>query len=208
MNRIPKFLLLAAILAGVAVQTEAYVLLGPKWKQASATMQLQLVKPANALPLIDRSASFNASAASALSHWNPRIKTFKFARVLNSTAAKGLFNTRNNVFFSNTIYGRSFGSTTLAVCITMYLVGPRPQRTTETDVIFNTRFRWNSYTGTPRPASNPGVDFRRVAIHEFGHALGLGHSNAVAIMRPVYGSIFTAQADDIRGAQALYGVGP
>ncbi len=118
MKRIPQFLLVVAILSGLAIQTEAYVLNGRKWKRPSATMQLGLVKPSSTLRLIDGSDTFNDSAARALSHWNAKIRTFKFARTSNG--AKGPLNGRNNVFFSNSIYSHGFGSTTVAVCITWY----------------------------------------------------------------------------------------
>jgi hypothetical protein len=50
-------------------------------------------------------------------------------------------------------------------------------------------------------------DFFTVALHELGHALGLGHSAvAGAVMEPVYAGIRrTLSADDIAGIQAIYG---
>jgi hypothetical protein len=56
-------------------------------------------------------------------------------------------------------------------------------------------------------AADNDFDLFTVALHEIGHALGLGHSNVVgSVMEPVYaGGRRTLHADDIAGIQALYG---
>lgn len=51
------------------------------------------------------------------------------------------------------------------------------------------------------------IDFYTVALHELGHALGLGHSTvAGSVMEAVYGGPRrTLTADDIAGIQSIYG---
>ncbi len=69
----------------------------------------------------------------------------------------------------------------------------------------------NSNTWADCAASCGGaVDFYTVALHEFGHSLGLGHSDVVgSVMEPIYaGPRRTLHADDIAGIQAIYGVTP
>jgi len=50
------------------------------------------------------------------------------------------------------------------------------------------------------------VDLFTVALHEAGHALGLGHSDRPgAVMYPYYRAATTLNSDDIAGIQELYG---
>jgi len=60
------------------------------------------------------------------------------------------------------------------------------------------------------PAPQGYIDLKTVAIHEFGHALGLGHSSVSgAIMYPYYrGADHDLHSDDIAGIQKLYGQNP
>jgi peptidoglycan hydrolase-like protein with peptidoglycan-binding domain len=54
-----------------------------------------------------------------------------------------------------------------------------------------------------------GIDLVTVAAHEFGHALGLAHSNVSgALMAPFYGGAHrNLESDDIAGIQTIYGGG-
>ena len=76
--------------------------------------------------------------------------------------------------------------------------------------MFNSAFNWNSYRGNVRAS---GVwDIRRVALHEFGHVLGLDHPDqngqqVDAIMNSILGNLDSLTADDIAGAQSMYGSG-
>uniref|UniRef100_A0A8C5WFC9 Peptidase metallopeptidase domain-containing protein n=1 Tax=Leptobrachium leishanense TaxID=445787 RepID=A0A8C5WFC9_9ANUR len=57
--------------------------------------------------------------------------------------------------------------------------------------------------------AQPGIDLFLVAVHEFGHSLGLGHSaDPKAIMFPIYNFVepFKLSRDDIKGIRILYAV--
>ena len=108
----------------------------------------------------------------------------------------------NSISFSNTVFGQSFGSHTLAVTYYHYSGGVM----SEADVLLNNHQSWDSYRGPLQGAT----DVRRVVVHELGHALGLDHpddhhQHVVAIMNSVVGDIEVPQTDDIEGIQLLYG---
>ena len=109
--------------------------------------------------------------------WNNYLDRIQFRVIRDSTAATGLGNGVNNVFWSNTIYGRSFDQ---FAGYTMWL--SRGGSIYEADVIMNNQSSWNSYRGNRR---NGVIDFRRLVMHEFGHVLGAGHDRS-GLMAPVY----------------------
>jgi hypothetical protein len=77
-------------------------------------------------------------------------------------------------------------------------------RFTEVDVRFNSAFRWQSSNGC-----SGGFDLAGVSVHEFGHAVGLGHSSvAGATMFPSVAacdfSVSSLANDDRAGYSAIY----
>jgi len=192
-------LLFACVLAPAAL---AYVVVSYTWPDGTVTMQLQLGAPSRTLS--DGSTSWGPIAESALGEWNGVITRLQFNVVRDSTRPQGDGNGVNNVFFANDVYGMAFDATTLAVTTSWR----RGSVHTESDVVFNASVNWDSYGGARRSA----VDFRRVALHEFGHVLGLSHPDengqtVPAIMNSHISNTDHLISDDIAGAQALYGSG-
>jgi hypothetical protein len=159
-------------------------------------MQLELGSPGRTL--VDGNTSWNTAAAPALDMWNQNVAHMQFGRVMNSTAAVASGDRVNSMAFSSTVFGQSFGSSTLAVTYYSY----SGSTMIEADILFNNAQPWDSYRGSLRSS----YDIQRVALHELGHALGLAHSSvASAIMNPYISSYYTLSSDDITGAQSLYG---
>ncbi len=113
---------------------------------------------------------------------------------------------------TNVISWAKLGGTTLGV--THYISTDTSQsqvcngsliyRFTEVDVRFNNSFQWQSSSGC-----SGGFDLAGVSTHEFGHAVGLGHSNVSgSTMYPSIGSCdFSAASlasDDRSGYSAIY----
>lgn len=71
------------------------------------------------------------------------------------------------------------------------------------DTHFNELWTWGDGTGGT-------IDFETVALHEIGHALGLGHSTVTgSVMEATYAGVRrTLHADDIAGITTIYGPVP
>jgi hypothetical protein len=123
------------------------------------------------------------------------------------------------VVWANDVFGTRFGAQTLALTsrFVRLEVGTAAgtevgtATTTEVDVLFNTAQQFNCYRGAPAPERPEGSDLQRVALHAFGHVLGLDHPDQATpphrvapVMSPVLGATDMLQVDDIQGALRLF----
>lgn len=199
---------LAALGLGIS-SSLAFVLADGRWRDGRATVYI-------GIPGSDSAGNLYRDAfRDAVNAWNET--PFRFviqdsyrdpcSGYSRSSSGSGFpsgnGDSRNGVDFRSDVCGNSFASDTLAITLNLGRKGTLGfDNIVESDIIFNTAFGWAVYDGPRRSQS----DFRRVALHELGHVLGLGHENtADAIMAPRITDRYTLTADDRAGAQALYG---
>ena len=177
-----------------------YALEGPKWPNGSTVvMQLSLGNAGRILS--DGNTSWNLAVLPSLESWNSYMNRVQFGYVMNSTAAVASGDGVNSIAFSSTVFGQSFGSSTVAVSIYWY----SGSTMTEDDILFNSARSWDSYTGALK---STGLDVQRVALHELGHGLGMAHSQYNwAIMWPTVSNVYQLSYDDCAGVQSMYGAG-
>jgi Matrixin len=194
-------LLSLVLLAAASGASQSYWVTGPSWPSGTVPIQIELgASPA----LTDGCMDWSCSASGAVDRWNLFTGRVQLQAIANSLQAKGELNGRNDVFFAADMYGKSFGQDTLALTTWWY----RGNDLVEADIGFNQSKKWDSYRGTTRPGAV--YDLRRVALHELGHVLGLGHPNdhgqtVVAMMNGTIGNLDSLTVDDIAGIRALYG---
>lgn len=199
-------LLILALLLSTGAHLFGYVLEGQSWTlDRTVQMQLSLGAPR---PLSDGAASFNDVAISALQEWNGQMAHLQYSWVKDSMVAVAQDDDELSVTFTATIFGKTFGSDVLAVTLLNY----RNTVMEDTDTLFNSKVSWDSYRG---PLRGSVIDFRRVALHEFGHTLGLDHpdeakpkQNVDAIMNAHVSDTENLTSDDIAGIRLLYSNGP
>lgn len=166
----------------------AYVLEGPRWGTGAAgtgggvvTWALDATVPATFLPYI----------TAAFAEWSS-YANITFQRVASVANAQ--------IDFSDTYIDGLSG--TLGQAQYFYY----GQRLAEAEITFDVGEGW--HTSGSRIVSDSGADLYIVALHEIGHAIGIGHYNgSAAVMNAVLSrSVTDLTASDIGAVQALYGV--
>ena len=184
------FLLLAQVVG------QSYVRLGQHWYGSDIPLHMRLS--------LGSSSKWSNAAVDALRAWNDAGARFQFrwGRYSSGALSCGSPNGQRDVIFSSRhCDGLSWGSV-VGIASSWF----RGDQLIDADVVFNINRSWDVYYGGHRGA----VDFRRVAMHEFGHVLGLDHPDdhgqvRTAVMNSHVSDVDRLQSDDINGIRAIYG---
>ena len=201
------------VCGGLPSDSQAYVFWpsgtgkDPFWAHAQATLNLQLGCPDP--PLTYKGPCWDDAAKKAAEEWNAAGSQFRFV-IADPPDPPPDACDRNDgvttVAWTDTICGRGYGGT-LATAVRLRM---KPDgEIIEADLLFNNKEKWTTHAGPGRQRPGPW-DFYRIALHEFGHALGLLHpdDNGQSVTARMNSGVFNTrslQADDRNGAVALYG---
>jgi hypothetical protein len=175
------------------------------WDNGTIPLQIKM----DTSPVLSDGTNHASSVFEAIQAWNSQINRVQFSAQIVAAGPAINQNGINEIAFGDKLYDEEFDENVLAVAVSYTSVAARPDgtyRRTQSDVIFNSNWVWDSYRGPLRFEE----DIRRVAIHELGHVLGLTHPDqneqvVSAIMNSTVSFIDAIQSDDRDGAWYLYG---
>jgi len=184
MRKLAVATVLAVLLISLLVthdsRVEGFDLLRGRWLTPTTTFSV-------GIPGSDGLWNWNAAFERAMFRWNEatpfdfKIRRGRFEDPCDgrpTSTSQGDF--ENGVGFAETVCGVEFGDRVLAHASNWRVSGIY----TQSNIIFNSEKDWGIYDGPYSVGRWSGIhDFRRVALHELGHSIGLGHEDDVpAIM--------------------------
>jgi hypothetical protein len=195
-----KLLFAAGILAllSMPVQVSAFEIDGSKWPTGETEFYVDIAGTAAS------GITWNTAFIAAMNDWNEQT-SFNF--ILRQQYRNPCTNDGwNSVDFGDDFCGSSFGNSTLAITVRKFRSAVLGEPAiSEANIIIDQSKGFNVYDGNLGQFGIQGLDFRRVALHELGHAIGIDHeTRKVAIMAPNIGNLDRLQADDIAAAEKLY----
>jgi hypothetical protein len=210
-----KRTLIIVLLIGPASVATAFELLNSFYPSQTLEFQLGDVCDSARFPLTPGTCAgggdpgnpdWRTEFSTALGRWNSSSGFFSLTTdpgIGASTPGECDSNDPNSVFFDEDSCGSAFGGSTLARARTSFF---SDGESIHSDIIFNTAFTWGAYNDSRN--LHPGViDFRRVAVHEVGHTMGLGHGyNSSTIMYFQSNDTIDPQIDDLDALKSRYGI--
>ena len=189
-----RYALAAAILAAATLFSAdpvAYVLNGPTWSQPQTAYRI------NTANLDLPALSVETAVRSGADVWVQQSAAFRFVYSGQSSQTTNTNDGINLVMFRNASSGSAIATT---------YWWSSGSRILDADIVFwDQAFRF--FAGSS--GCSGGFYIEDIAAHEFGHALGLGHSTSPSAT--MYPSVSTCNqgnrtldADDIAGVMALY----
>lgn len=170
-----------------------------RWPQMSRTVNGGIAGSAPS------GGTYAAAFAQAAAAWNTATD---FTLTVNGTGSNPCpDNNISAIAFSATVCGEAWGSNVLGVTLsTRSSINGGPMLLVDSDILFNSNYSWDIYDSA---LNGTTMDFRRVALHELGHLIALGHSTVPeAIMLPSVSNATSLHCDDRRGIAAAYGQNP
>ena len=180
------------------VQLSAFEIDGSKWPTGEIEFYVDMEGTAAS------GISWNTAFIAAMNDWSAQT-SFNFI-VREENRDPCIDDGLNSVDFRPDFCGSSFGNSTLAIAVRRFNPAVLGEPTiSEANIIVDETKEFNVYDGNLVQFGIKGVDFRRVALHELGHVIGLDHETSnLAIMAPSISNLDRLQADDIAGAEKLY----
>jgi Matrixin len=181
------------------------------WEDRRVTMSLNLGRPGRVL--LNDTTSWDDNAEAALDVWNTVMQSVQDPFFTFNTTEHDPCDEKdgfNTVAWESDHCGDGFGD---AVAITQQIFRSDASGRffmVNADVLFNSTLSWDAYTGPLQYLANDTLlfDLRRVALHEFGHVLGLGHPDEggqrVAAIMNSHSERESLTQDDIDGALFIY----
>jgi hypothetical protein len=167
-----------------------YALMGTGWpKDANGGVALEYFFD-SLTPKLDANAA-RSEIERALAEW-ARYANITFSPAQQASAARSI-----EILFASGAHGDAYPFAGANVLAHTFYPAPLNAEPIAGDMHFNAAESWGV---------GSGIDLFSVALHEAGHALGLGHSdNPDAVMYPYYRLSTGLTNDDITAIQALYG---